>query len=124
MKRKTATENVDVASGGNILAGIWLVIAPFALHYGSVDTPLWNDIVLGIAIFILAMVRLSAPLAHAGVSWVNFVLGLWLIVAPFVLLYAPGPAIFNDIFVGIAVIILASWSAMAAKSARPPGPDA
>jgi hypothetical protein len=124
MKRKTARENVDVASGGNILAGIWLVIAPFALRYGGVDTPLWNDIVLGVAIFILAMVRLSAPLAHAGVSWVNFVLGLWLIVAPFVLLYGPGPAIFNDIFVGIIVIILAAWSAMATKSARPPGPDA
>jgi len=119
MRRSTAKGNVDIASGGNILAGIWLVIAPFALNYGAFDTPLWNDIVLGVAIFILALMRVSAPLAHAGVSWVNFALGLWLIVAPFILLYGPGPAIFNDIAVGVVVICLAAWSAMAAKAARP-----
>lgn len=119
MQRSTAKENVDIASGGNILVGIWLVIAPFALDYGAFDTPLWNDIVLGVAIFILALVRVTAPLAHAGISWVNFALGLWLIVAPFVLLYGAGPAIFNDIIVGVITVCLAAWSAMAAKAARP-----
>jgi hypothetical protein len=35
--------DVAAASGLNVLAGIWLIIAPFALGYGSGD-PYWNDI--------------------------------------------------------------------------------
>ncbi len=38
----------------NILAGIWLIIAPFVLGYSNNATPLWNDIILGIIIAILA----------------------------------------------------------------------
>ena len=38
----------------NICAGIWLVFAPFVLGYSSNATPLWNDIVLGTIITILA----------------------------------------------------------------------
>jgi ABC-type molybdate transport system permease subunit len=38
----------------NILAGIWLIIAPFVLGYSNHTTPLWNDIILGIVIAVLA----------------------------------------------------------------------
>jgi hypothetical protein len=34
------------ASGLNVLAGIWLIIAPFVLGYDDGD-PYWNDIVFG-----------------------------------------------------------------------------
>jgi len=38
----------------NILCGIWLLIAPFVLGYSNAPTPLWNDIILGIIIAVLA----------------------------------------------------------------------
>ncbi len=42
-------------------------------------------------------------------SWVNFILGLWLIVAPFALGYSPqmGSKVANDVIVGIVVLVLA-----------------
>lgn len=33
-------------SGLNVLAGIWLIIAPWVLVYGARD-PKWNDVVFG-----------------------------------------------------------------------------
>ena len=45
----------------NILAGIWLIIAPFVLGYSNNTTPLWNDIILGIVIAILAWTSATSP---------------------------------------------------------------
>jgi len=42
-----------------------------------------------------------------GLSWVNFILGLWLIIAPFVLQYsADSAATWNSVVIGIVVAIL------------------
>jgi hypothetical protein len=51
-----------IASGLNIIAGIWLIISPFVLGY-------WNP---------------SRTGTSDQLSWVNVVLGLWLIVSTFV----------------------------------------
>lgn len=43
----------------------------------------------------------------AGVSWLNIITGIWLIIAPFVLGYFNGTARTNDIWLGIIVGVLA-----------------
>ncbi|MEH1127185.1 SPW repeat protein [Micromonospora sp. CPCC 206061] len=100
------------------LAGVWLVIAPFALDYratGEGFNGRWNDTVIGVAIALLALVRMIVPLISAQLSLINVVLGGWLIAAPFVLGYNDGTdsprATWNDILVGLLVIVLAmvSW---------------
>jgi hypothetical protein len=107
------------ASGLNILAGVWLIIAPFVLDYrntGDGFNGYWNDVVIGITIAVLAALKVAAPRTMGGISWVNFVLGGWLIIAPFVLAYnvnADAPAaMWNDIVIGILVVILAARSAL------------
>ena len=98
------------ASGINIIAGIWLIIAPFVLAYGN-ETARVNDIVLGAVIGVLALIRTLAP--NAGtvwLSWLNAIFGIWLIIAPFVLAYAGATARTNDIILGIIVLILGVWS--------------
>lgn len=48
-----------------------------------------------------------------GLSWINFILGLWLIVAPFVLEYRHiSAAMWNSVVVGIVVAILAIYRAL------------
>jgi hypothetical protein len=39
----------------NALAGAWLVFAPFILAYSSVTAALWNDIIVGIVVAVLAI---------------------------------------------------------------------
>lgn len=108
---------VRMASGANLLLGLWLVIAPWVLDYSSETNAVWNQVVVGIAIATLALLRTMDPAAAASLSWTNFVLGGWLLFAPFVLRYDGSgntSAIYwNDILVGVLVIGLAAWSATA-----------
>jgi uncharacterized membrane protein len=46
------------------LAGPWLASAPFVLHYGSTGGGFggrWNDMVVGVVMIAVAMVRVVAP---------------------------------------------------------------
>lgn len=38
-----------------VLAGIWLIIAPFVLDYSQTTSALWNDIIVGIIVAIVAI---------------------------------------------------------------------
>lgn len=109
-------------SGLNLLAGLWLIIAPWLLGYDTVPAALWNDSVVGIAVVILAGLRMLAPARHLGISRINAVLGLWLIVSPFVLQYGEGfvmrnVAFWNDVVLGSIVFVLARLSIATVKRA-------
>lgn len=118
-----AASIAQLPSGLNVLAGMWLILAPSALGYReSGSDAMWNDSIIGAGIALLALVRVTSPRATAELSWVNFVLGAWLIVAPFVLGYGAGPNAFaatsNDIIIGLVVLVLAAWSATRGRSDR------
>jgi hypothetical protein len=108
---------VQTASGLNIILGLWLIIAPWVLDYSSQNNAVWNQVVIGIAVATLATARVAAPEKFASLSWTNFVLGTWLVIAPFVLRYndtTNTAAIYwNDIIVGVLILALAAWSAIA-----------
>lgn len=53
-------DEVASASDLNVIAGIWLIISPFALGYGPRDSS-WNPIVFGAVVGVLALVRAPAP---------------------------------------------------------------
>lgn len=113
---------VKWTSGTNLVAGIWLILAPFILGYSSVTAAVWNDIVIGLAVAGLAWVRVAKPTEREGVSWINVVLGVWLLAAPFALGYtATAAAMWNDIVIGIVVVVLAAWSAMASRGHQASG---
>ena len=102
------------ASAVNIVAGIWLILAPFILGYTSIVQALWNDIVVGIVVAVIAAIRIFTPVRSSWLSWVNVILGFWLIVAPFILRYPIATPRWNDIILGIIIIVLSVWSATSA----------
>lgn len=106
---------IQAASGLNILAGLWLIIAPFLLDYGDLREALGNDVILGIIIASIATIRAFGAYGADWLSWTNFVFGGWLIVAPFILGYARVAPVWNDIIVGVIVLALAAWSALASR---------
>lgn len=55
-----------------------------------------------------------------GLSWTNFVLGLWLLISPFTLSYG-GTAATEDIIVGILIAALALWRALGEETERMKG---
>jgi hypothetical protein len=106
---------VSTASGLDVLAGIWLLISPFVLAFHRLSgIATSNDVVLGIIIGLLALGRLSSPVRSAWMSWINVVLGIWVLISPWVLGFGNvQSAVTNNVIMGIIVIILAGWSALA-----------
>lgn len=104
-----------VPSGLVLLAGVWLVIAPFALGYADAGRPaFWNDVVTGALIALLALPRAVLPRSVPWLSVVNAALGAWLIAAPFALGYRESTpsAVGNDVIMGILVVVAAGTSAL------------
>lgn len=109
-----ARANVRTASGLDILAGLWLIVAPFLLQFDFSTTALWNHLLVGAGVAILAASReFGEGYRHATPSWVNAILGLWLLIAPMALNYADvTDAFWNSIIMGLIVTTLALWSAL------------
>lgn len=112
-------KNVKAASGVNIAAGVWLVAAPFVLGFADVTDGLWNHVIVGLAVLILAGIRVSNPGHNSWISWVNVVLGVWMVASPFVM-GLTGTILWNSIIVGALVAVMGVWSASASQSTRRP----
>ncbi len=41
----------------NFVLGLWLIVAPFALHYWEITTAMWNNVIVGVVVAILAIIR-------------------------------------------------------------------
>jgi hypothetical protein len=69
----------------------------------------WSDVVVGIALGVIALVCLVNPAITASLTLTRVALGGWLVAAPFVLGYGDvARPRWNDITVGVVVIFLAA----------------
>ena len=105
---------IFTASGLDVLAAIWLLVSPFVLQFRS-STLMANSVVLGIVIGVLALVRFfSGSYRTAALSWINALLGIWVLISPWVLGFSLAHnAMSNNVLMGIIVIVLSCWSALA-----------
>lgn len=100
------------------LCGLWEfgdVIAPFVPGFGKVQPFVWNHVIVG---FILIIAGAGAALiknvgAARTLNWIAAVAGGWLIIASLIL-RAPvfSAGLWNDIIVGIIIVILGVWAAL------------
>ena|SRR5689334_18028766 len=108
------------ASGLNLIAAIWLIISPFVLTFSQVPSALWNNVIVGIAAAIIAIVRLNAT-DQTGWSWANVLLGVWTIISPWALGFSVNGAenlgfnsalVWNNVVTGAVIAFLAVMSMM------------
>jgi uncharacterized membrane protein YoaK (UPF0700 family) len=99
----------------NLVLGAWLFISPWVMQYPA-DKPaaMWNAHILGVVVFVLAIIALYGQrLWEEG--W-NTVLGLWLIISPWVLRFSPHRDVTtNAVIVGILVAVIAGLATMQVK---------
>lgn len=108
---------VVLASGINLILGLWLIAAPFVLTFTAHRGSEWNNIIVGAIVAVLAAIRLWGGVGTGWLSWVNVVLGLWLIVSPWIFGNSNVSAIlWDDIIIGAIIVVFGAWSAMAARS--------
>ena len=95
-----------------VLLGVWLVVSPFWMpQYASSSSVMaWNSYIMGALVVLFA----SAALVHRKVweEGVNLAIGIWLMLAPFVLGYFFGfelGAGLNQLIVGLLIALDALW---------------
>ena len=106
----------------NFILGLWLIVAPFVLLYRGISAALWDNIIVGIIIAVLAGWRAlgKESIRITVTSWVVALLGVWTIIAPFALHYASNAsAMWNGVIVGIVVAILATYRALDRSGMQP-----
>lgn len=110
---------VRVASGLNFLAGIYLLIS--AWINGATGGSTANGIIFGIIVAILAATRFSGA-TGPWASWIDALIGVWMIISPWVYHYAGEAWMWNSIVVGIIMVVLGVWSALASNTAHEVAP--
>lgn len=101
----------------NMFLGAWLVVAPYVLGYADVPRASLNSVLVGIAVVGIAAARayIGAP---PWTSWLNLMLGIWLVVSPMGLAFATSAvAAWTHVLTGIVIAGLA----VAATFAVAPG---
>ena len=98
-----------------LAAGIWLLVSPIVIGYAGSGPATWNAVLLGIAIIVLSIIELGAPIAWE--EWLMVAGGVWLVVSPWLLGFASQTAAaWNTGAVGVAVGVLALWALLQSRT--------
>jgi hypothetical protein len=91
--------------------GIWELLSAFAFLRWTVPVAFWNAFIGGALITLMALIaqRRTEARMDEGLEWAIAGVSLWLVVSPFLLAYdlLMPIAMWNDIIVGVATLLLA-----------------
>lgn len=91
-----------------LVLGFWLFLSPW-FGLGEMQSAAWNSWIFGLALAVISISALSRP--QTWEEWTNLVIGIWLIIAPFVLGFSVETgAMWNHIIVGLLVGADALWA--------------
>ncbi|WP_182905913.1 SPW repeat protein [Microbispora sp. H13382] len=112
--RAGSTVPAQVMDGVTFLAGLYLAISPWVVGFAGFGGLAINNLIIGLTVAALALSCASAFGRTYGVSWVVPVLGVWTIIAPWVIRGQPATTatIWDNVVTG-AIIFLFGLGALA-----------
>jgi SPW repeat-containing protein len=129
-ERASASGPAVITDGLVLLAGLWLAISPWVIHF-NVTAPdvMRNDLILGIAVTVLALGLTLMPARMVRLSWATAVIGAWIVVSQWVIQQSGSNLgiVLNNIITGgviallgvaAAVILTAGSRGSSARSGR------
>jgi hypothetical protein len=101
------TPTAQAADGLTFLAGLYLAMSPWVVGFTDHSGLTANNLFTGIALALLALGFASAFGRTHGIAWVAPVIGLWTIVAPWLVSGATPEtaAIINNVAVGVLCVL-------------------
>lgn len=100
------------------LLGLWMFASPWLFAFTGQSMPAWNSYIAGAIVLILSL----AALVNFTVweEWINVAVGLWLVISPWLLGYANMTSMtWNQVIVGLLVVILAAWDVWTMRHHHP-----
>ncbi|MFF0304248.1 SPW repeat protein [Streptomyces sp. NPDC004562] len=100
--------DVTLLDGPVFLLGLYCAASPWILHYTTSQPPLvTHNLIMGIAIALLALGFTRAPERMYGLSWAFCALGVWMIIAPWIVGDSPDAGVIvNNIVIGALAVVL------------------
>ncbi|MDO8251791.1 MAG: SPW repeat protein [Rhodoferax sp.] len=93
----------------NAVLGAALILSPWVAGYDGEMVATVNAVVVGLALVATAFGAMLAP--KAWEEWTEAILGLWMIMSPWLLAYSHlQMAMYVAVFGGVAVVVLALWT--------------
>jgi uncharacterized membrane protein len=107
MMKSLSSNNRTAFDVVNIVAGLGLLVSPWLFGFATETYAAWNAWIVGAAITVFAAAALYA--FNEVEEWGNLVLGLWTLIAPWVLGFsAVTTALWVHVVAGIVVAVLAA----------------
>lgn len=95
----------------SMVAGIWLMISPFALMYQTHSKALSNSLVSGFLLVIIGILGILQLQHKNWLNWSSAALGIWVLVSPGALNVANVQLLlWNFVLTGLMVASVAIWS--------------
>lgn len=98
----------------NAVIGAGLVLSPWAMGYAAESTPTLNAVIVGVALVAAALGAMLMP--RAWEEWTEALLGVWLMVSPWILGFAANEPVRNvAVAAGLVTLVLALWTLLTDK---------
>ncbi len=123
--RMLGGRDVALVDGPVFLLGLYCAASPWIVHYTASQPALMtHNLIMGIAIGLLALGFTRAPERMYGLSWAMCAMGIWLIIAPWIVGSGPDQGvIINNVVIGALALVLGLVCAgTAARSTPAPRP--
>ncbi|WP_189401356.1 MULTISPECIES: SPW repeat protein [unclassified Mesorhizobium] len=92
-----------------LVLAICLFISPWVIGFTAAMVPAWNAWIVGVLLGALALASLSVFAEWE--EWVSAVLGLWLIVSPWLLGFAADTNVMaTHVVLGVLVVVASAWA--------------
>jgi len=94
----------------NLTLGVWLLIAAFVPGItASEGASLWNDLVVGIIVLLVAI--WAALQNKQSLCWLNALAGGWLLISAFIprITAVQSGNLWNDLIIGIVITTVEVW---------------
>ncbi|MFD8235486.1 SPW repeat protein [Streptomyces sp. NPDC059696] len=113
--------DVALVDGPVFLLGLYCATSPWIVHYTTSQPALvTHNLIMGIAIGMLALGFTRAPERMYGLSWAMCAMGVWMIISPWVVGDSPDAGVvWNGIIIGALAVILGLVCAGTAAKAAP-----
>ncbi|MFF1764839.1 SPW repeat protein [Streptomyces sp. NPDC058249] len=114
--RMLGGRDVALVDGPVFLLGLYCAVSPWILHYTTSQPALvTHNLVIGIAIALLALGFTVTPERMYGLSWAICAMGTWMIISPWIVGTSPDTGVvLNSIIIGALAVVLGALCAVTA----------